>query len=768
MAERNRSAGFRARAVFAVSALTIATSFAACGSPSSVSSGTAPTSSGTATPPSPSSTPSATTTTSASSWVGVGELVVAKLNPTGAVSATPYQHTMVTASSTGTVQVKVPMSGSGMRLLGGSKPPVTNSVAQFTMAPDGTATDNVRSDFSEKLPLTVKVSYTLNGKPIQPSALAPTRKFLKKHYQSGTLQVSYVISNVTSEKTTVSFEGFNGAHVTKTISEPIPIVAEVKLTFPKDASDINAPGATLAAGKEGVKATWTSVLAPPLSGASTSLSYTVKLSKAKAPEVTVEAEAVGAQASLSGKVPASAAAALSSVEGQPESGQGGSAISLGQTNSDLGGRQTSIASRLESQKNAISKTHASAVKPSLSDIQATVEQLTTNQANNEHNTIAVGTAQLSGLRNEGVDNLNGLQASGNTQLNGLRGAGNAQVGQLRHTANHAVATLADEVASGSARANATASAVLRALTGELDSGIASLRPLLSRHLTHLSAAARVADALTMTASTLRNMADDLVTVATQHVADASALDQLIVALIADANAFPPTEQSTPEWRTLANDLTTAKTKADLVRNTAADIAGSAAEIHTAADKLQQASADLTRDVHVLSTEADQMHRTLTDRVLSAERNLESAISHVSGVVNDFSAQVAAAQSTINHAASHVHANIGHATNRARATIGRATGNAQSTIGRVTNNAQAALNAAGRKASADLVTGKQKVQATVQQARDSVEAALEKANSDYAQLLAVTQIAQANQLPGGNATGADVQNGAYVLRIASTG
>jgi len=57
---------------------------------------------------------------------------------------------------------------------------------------------------------------------------------------------------------------------------------------------------------------------------------------------------------------------------------------------------------------------------------------------------------------------------------------------------------------------------------------------------------------------------------------------------------------------------------------------------------------------------------------------------------------------------------------------------------------------------------------VQEAVGTVQAALDKANSDYAQLLAITRIAQANQLPGGNATGANAQSGACVLRIADTG
>jgi hypothetical protein len=61
-----------------------------------------------------------------------------------------------------------------------------------------------------------------------------------------------------------------------------------------------------------------------------------------------------------------------------------------------------------------------------------------------------------------------------------------------------------------------------------------------------------------------------------------------------------------------------------------------------------------------------------------------------------------------------------------------------------------------------------VRRSVQQAVGTVQSALNKANDDYAQLLALTQIAQAHRLPGGNATGANVQNGAYVYRIAGTG
>ena len=673
--------------------------------------------------------------TGTSSWVGVGELLVVKLSPTGAVSATPYQHTMVTASGTGTVKVQVPMSASGMRLLAGSKPPVTNGVGQFTITPNGTATQNVRSDFAGKLPLTAKVSYQLNGQPTQASALAPTRHLLKKQYKSGTLKVTYVISNVTSQKTTVSFEGFNGAHITKTITDPIPMVAEVKLTFPSNATAINAPGASLAAGKKGVKATWTMALAPPLTGKSKSISYSVNLSQVKVPEATIEAKVLAPKSTPSGKVPQSVAAALAGVEGQPEQGLGGSPVSLGQVRSDTNRPHRSTSSKLESQKRALRHAHKTKRNASLGKIQPSLDQWASVQATNEQATVALGDPQRNGLRHVG-----------RVQLNRIRAAQGAQLNRLHDTANQAIATLASEVASGSAQANTSVGAVLGGSMTELASSITSLRALVSGHVAHQSTAVAAADKLAMAANALGAVTNALGTVANQHATSATALDKLIEAVIADANAFPPEVQSTPEWIKLASDLAAAKAKADLVCSVAADIAQQVAAISTAVQRVERQAVKLKTVVRHGSTEAAGIQRKLINDVLPAERNLESTVAHVSGKVKNFQAEVAAAQSR----------------------IGQATNSAQATIGQVTSSVHANVNAFGQKASADLAAGKQKAQAAVHKAVGSVQAALNKANSDYAQLLAITQIGQANQLPGGNATGANVQNGAYVFRISGTG
>lgn len=683
---------------------------------------------------------------STSSGAGVGELLVVKLSPTGAVSAKPYQHTEVTASSTGTVKVEVPMSASGMRLLGGHKPTVKNSVGQFSLTPNGTATQNVRSDFADRVPLTVKAAYELNGQPIQASALAPTRHFLRKHYKSGTLKVTYVLSNISKVRTKVAFEGFNGAHIRKKITDPLPIVAELKLTFPKDATNIQAPGASLATGKLGAKATWTIPLAPPLSGASKSISYSVHLSKAKAPEATVEAEVLVPPSAPSGKVPQTVAAALGSVEGQPEPGLGGSPVSLGQVRSDLSRPQRSTNSQLASRKRALTHANRSKRNSSVGKIKPSLNHLTRTQARDEQNTVSLGDAQVTSLGD----------AAG-AQLNGLRDGGDAQLNGLSRTANRAVAVLATEVASGSAQANASVGAVLSHFMAQLASSITSLSGLVSSHVAHQANAVASANALTLAVTALGALINGLVTVVNQHASDATALDKLIVQLIADANAFPPAVQSTHEWIKLSRNLAAAKSQADLVRNVAADIAQRTAALSTAMQKVHGKAVALEADIRKLSAEAAGIQSQLTNHVMSAERNLEASIARVSGQVKNFQGQIAAAQSS-----------IGRAIGGVRAKIGQATSSISAKIGQATSSIQATLNAAGQKAHAALARGKQKLQATVHKAVGSVQEALNKANADYAQLLALAQIAQAHQLPSGDATGAKVQNGAYVLRISGTG
>ena len=105
-------------------------------------------------------------------WSGVTELVTADIDASGAVSGTPSQQTLVTATGTSTVEIAVPMSSSGLERVDPGEPPdVVDGSAQFTFDLDGTESQTVESDFERPLPVTITPSYELDGEPTTPDEL---------------------------------------------------------------------------------------------------------------------------------------------------------------------------------------------------------------------------------------------------------------------------------------------------------------------------------------------------------------------------------------------------------------------------------------------------------------------------------------------------------------------------------------------------------------------------------------------------------------------
>ena len=200
----------------------------------------------------------------------------------GLVSGSPSQATVVTAVGPSTVPVGVPMSSAGLRRVGpGSPPPVIDDVAQFSFDGSATQTQTVSSTFAQPLPVTVTPTYEIDGEPTTPDELA--RTLSDRERRSGTLTVTYEIANVTSQTTTVSFVDPAGARRTEVVTQAVPIAGALSLTFPRNASGIDAPGATLTPGASGVGASWTVMLAPPLAPTRQSISYSVNLTNAQVP-----------------------------------------------------------------------------------------------------------------------------------------------------------------------------------------------------------------------------------------------------------------------------------------------------------------------------------------------------------------------------------------------------------------------------------------------------------------------------------------------------
>jgi hypothetical protein len=229
------------------------------------------------------------------------------------------------------------------------------------------------------------------------------------------------------------------------------------------------------------------------------------------------------------------------------------------------------------------------------------------------------------------------------------------------------------------------------------------------------------------------MAAILLAVVIQHADDASALDVAVLALMTDADAFSSAEKATPAWITFSRDLVAAKAKADRLSASATTIAHTVEGVSSAVADLEKKAEALDTGAHDLEADAGSLAASLRSDVAAKETTLQASVAEVSTRITAVQAKVATGTDALSTAA---------------------------------GNAKAGLNSVERQGSAAVANAANQARTGARNALRNAQDALDKANDDYAQTLAVTQIAQAHQLPGGNASGVDVQNGAYVYGIAA--
>jgi hypothetical protein len=259
--------------------------------------------------------------TKGGAWTGVLERVFVKTNTNGSVAGTPTQETVVSASGTSPVTVHIPVSGPVTAKLKhyGRGTPEANGQADVTLHPNGTAEQQVFTGFHHPLPVTVAVTYHLNGKAVSPSEIGG---------KSGTVQVTYKLTNTSSKPVSACFEGFNGQHQHITLSTPIPIIATVSLTVPKQATSFTAPGSSLSPSAPTVFVLWGASLFEPLGPLTQSFTFTMKTANATIPKASVVVDAVNPK-TITGKAPATSAAALGSAEAAVSKGVSAIRTALG-------------------------------------------------------------------------------------------------------------------------------------------------------------------------------------------------------------------------------------------------------------------------------------------------------------------------------------------------------------------------------------------------------------------------------------------------------
>jgi hypothetical protein len=217
-------------------------------------------------------------------YVDVTEKIAVALNSDGSVNGSPTQTTELSGAGQGMVTVTVPLSSNNFNPdHGAPKPTFANGMATFDLDYDGSKVHKYTSDFTKQVPLVVEPTYQLNGAPITVDGMRG---------KSGTLNVSYKVTNVAQQSVPVSFIGFNGQPQSDTITAPLPILAHLAVTLPGDATNIDAPGATTSVDHSGTHATWLFELVPPLGPLTQTFSYSMYLSKAAVPKASIEADVI--------------------------------------------------------------------------------------------------------------------------------------------------------------------------------------------------------------------------------------------------------------------------------------------------------------------------------------------------------------------------------------------------------------------------------------------------------------------------------------------
>jgi hypothetical protein len=264
----------RVRRGLAVLAFSLAI---ACGSAAAATTSTTTT-------PTTTSTTSKTSSTHSGHWVGVGQTVVVATGDTGKPSAAPRVFTQFSANGNGPHTLKVPMSASGFRNLGGlGKPPIDHGYAVWNLNLSGPTSQRFIADFPKpKLPVRVSVAYELNGKKVKAKDIVG---------KTGEMKVTYVVTNPTTESTPVAFENVLGNRETTTVKAPLPVAADLSVTIPANFTNVKAPSASASGNGNGTStASWTLLLFDPLGGVKQSVTYQAHVTNAVVPSATLEAE----------------------------------------------------------------------------------------------------------------------------------------------------------------------------------------------------------------------------------------------------------------------------------------------------------------------------------------------------------------------------------------------------------------------------------------------------------------------------------------------
>ncbi len=214
--------------------------------------------------------------------VQTSETVKANLDASGKLDVARL-FSQIQASGSGTVSLQDPTSTKGLRNLDGwGAPSTSNGKASYDFRVDGKKSFRTVATFTKDLPVSVRVTYALNGKQVKPGDLKG---------KSGDLKVTYRVKNTTAAPTQISYPDGSGKTVTESIDLVTPLVGQLALDLPKGFTDVSSTGnrADQAGdGHGGRLVSWTMVLFAPIGRVEQNFGFTARTSGSAFPAANVQ------------------------------------------------------------------------------------------------------------------------------------------------------------------------------------------------------------------------------------------------------------------------------------------------------------------------------------------------------------------------------------------------------------------------------------------------------------------------------------------------
>ncbi|MFI2754556.1 hypothetical protein ACGIF2_14710 [Cellulomonas sp. P22] len=207
------------------------------------------------------------------------ETVQARLDANGRLQvARVYEQLAFTGH--GTTTVSNPVSTKGLRNLDGFGGfTLEDGAMQTTVTVDGEKRLRTVSDFTGELPVRVAVEYLLDGEKVSPGAVVG---------RSGTLEVRYTVTNLTTRQDEVTYDDGTGKQVTATAETVVPVVGQLTTTLPSTFTAVTSDEANMAGdGRGGTKMSYTMTLFPPIGSPTAEFGYTAQITRGEIPPANV-------------------------------------------------------------------------------------------------------------------------------------------------------------------------------------------------------------------------------------------------------------------------------------------------------------------------------------------------------------------------------------------------------------------------------------------------------------------------------------------------